>query len=199
MMIKLAQQLCEECTPLLISSSLQPARDLEVAVLEGVAKARYTLALTAEFMYKSAVEDTAPWNDLQIKSELQNLFEAVRRMCYKSLSAVPRLYLLKQLARRFGVEVVHMLCGRKEFEWIVPPESRVQQVNKYLPQLVVMLSLNPVFSLLCASCCLLVVYCNSVNKSCELILRGREGWQGKSRLNKCVPHWGYNTVHMSRV
>ena len=131
-MIKLAKSLCDDCAPLLTSNSLQPAQELEVIVLEGVAKARYALALTAELMYKSALEDAAPWKDLQIKNELQTLFDAVRRMCYKSLSPVPRLYLLKQLARRFGVEAIHMLCGRKELEWIVPPESRVQQVGKVL-------------------------------------------------------------------
>ena len=130
-MIKLARQLCDECTQLLISSSVQPSRELDVMVLEGVAKARYILALTAQFMYKSAAEDTTPWNDLQIKNELQLLFEVMRRMCYKSLNPAPRLYLLKQLARRFGVEAINVLCDRKDLEWIVPPESRVQQVDCY--------------------------------------------------------------------
>lgn len=130
MMIKLTQQLCDECTPLLSSNSLQQrTRELDVIVLEGVAKARYALALAAEFMYKSAVEDTGPWNELQIQNELRTLFEGVKRMCYKSLSPVPRLYLLKQLVRRFGVESIHVLCGLKEFEWIVPPENRDKQVN----------------------------------------------------------------------
>ena len=129
MMIKLAQQLSDECTPLLISSSLRATRELDVDVLEGVAKARYTLALTAEYMYKSTVENTEPWNDRQIKMELETLFETTRRLCYKSLSPAPRLFLLKQLARRFGVETIHVLCGRKELEWIVPPESRNKQVE----------------------------------------------------------------------
>ena len=129
MMIKLAQQLSDECTPLLISSSLRPTRELDVDVLEGVAKARYTLALTAEYMYKSTVENTELWNDRQIKMELETLFETASRLCYKSLSPAPRLFLLKQLARRFGVETIHVLCGRKELEWIVPPESRNKQVE----------------------------------------------------------------------
>ena len=128
-MIKLAQQLSDECTPMLISSSPRPTRELDVDVLEGVAKARYTLALTAEFMYKSTVENTEPWNDRQIKMKLETLFETVRRLCYESLSPAPRLFLLKQLARRFGVETIHMLCGRQELEWIVPPESRNKQVQ----------------------------------------------------------------------
>ena len=63
-MIKLAQQLSDECTPMLILSSPRPTRELDVDVLEGIAKARYTLALTAEFMYKSTVENTEPWNCL---------------------------------------------------------------------------------------------------------------------------------------
>ncbi len=130
MMIKLAQHLCDECTPLLSSNVLQQrTRELDVIVLEGVAKARYALALAAEFMYKSAVEDTSPWNDLQIRNELRTLFEGVKRMCDKSLSPVPRLYLLKQLVRRFGVESIHVLCGLRVFEWIVPPENRDKQVN----------------------------------------------------------------------
>ena len=134
MMIKLAQQLSDECAPLLISSSLRPTRELDVDVLEGVAKARYTLALTAEYMYKSTVENTELWNDRQIKMELENLFETARRLCYKSLSPAPRLFLLKQLARRFGVETIHVLCGRKELEWIVPPESRNKQVENISKQ-----------------------------------------------------------------
>ena len=128
-MIKLAQQLCDDCTPLLISSALRPTREIDVDVLEGVAKARYTLALTAEFMYKSTVENTKPWNDRQVKVELERLFETVRRLCYKSLSPAPRLFLLKQLARRFGVEAIHVLCGRKELEWIVPPKGGTKQVE----------------------------------------------------------------------
>ena len=68
-MIKLAQQLCDDCTPLLTSSALRLSREIDVDVLEGVAKARYTLALTAEYMYKSTVENTELWNDRQIKME----------------------------------------------------------------------------------------------------------------------------------
>ncbi|XP_078381354.1 E3 ubiquitin-protein ligase rnf213-alpha-like isoform X3 [Oculina patagonica] len=133
-MIKLAQHLCDECTPLLSSNVLQQrTRELDVIVLEGVAKARYALALAAEFMYKSAVEDTSPWNDLQIRNELRTLFEGVKRMCDKSLSPVPRLYLLKQLVRRFGVESIHVLCGLRVFEWIVPPENRDKQQEDLVP------------------------------------------------------------------
>ena len=130
-MIKLAQQLCHECTPLLTSGSLQQhTRELDIVVLEGVAKARYALALVADFMNKTAVaEDTAPWNDLQIRNELEILFEGVRRMCCEGSSPVPRLYLLKQSVRRYGVESIHVLCGIKAFEWIVPPESRDKQVK----------------------------------------------------------------------
>lgn len=129
-MIKLAQKLIEECTPLLISNSLQQrTRDIDVDVLEAVAKARYALASVAEFMYKSVTEKDAPWNELPVQIELQSLFEGARRMCYKSLSHIPRLYLLRQLARRFGVESINILCGKKETEWILPQESRDKQVK----------------------------------------------------------------------
>ena len=134
MMIKLARQLCDECTPLLTSHSLQQhTRELDVVVLEGVAKARYALALVTDFMYKTAVENTAPWNDLLIRNELETLFEGVRRMCCEGSSPVPRLYLLKQLVRRYGVESIHVLCGIKAFEWIVPLENRDKQVKCCIP------------------------------------------------------------------
>ena len=122
MMIKLAQQLCDDCTPLSISSALRPTREIDVDVLESVAKRRYALALTAGFMYKSTVENTD-----QIKMELETLFEAAKRLCCESQA--PRLFLLKQLARRFGVEAIGVLCGRKELEWIVPPERGTKQVE----------------------------------------------------------------------
>ena len=137
MMIKLAQQLCNECTPLLTSFSLQQhTRELDVVVLEGVAKARYVLALVADFMYKTAVEDrdTDSWNERQIRNELEILFEGVRRMCCEGSSPVQRLYLLKQLVRRYGAESIHVLCGIKAFEWIVPPESRDKQVKCCFPR-----------------------------------------------------------------
>ena len=134
-MIKLAQHLCDECTPLLNAGSLQQhTRELDVVVLEGVAKARYVLALVADYLFKSAVDDrnAASWNDLQIRNELETLFEGVRRMCCQGSSPVPRLYLLKQLVRRYGVEAINVLCGIKAFEWIVPPESRDKQVKCYI-------------------------------------------------------------------
>ena len=124
LMINLALDLCHDCTPLLTSSSL------DVDVLEGVAKARYTLALTAEFMYKSTVENTEPWNDRRIKKELEHLFDATKKLCNESSNTAPKLFLLKQLARRFGVEAIHeVLHRREELEWIVRRESRDQQVK----------------------------------------------------------------------
>ncbi|PFX29705.1 E3 ubiquitin-protein ligase RNF213 [Stylophora pistillata] len=133
-MIKLAQKLIEECTPLLISNSLQQrTRDIDVDVLEAVAKARYALALVAEFMYESVTENDVQWNDLSVKKELQSLFDGARRMCYKSLIHIPRLYLLKQLARRFGVESINILCDKKESEWILPQEIRDKQQEDTVP------------------------------------------------------------------
>ncbi|XP_068694646.1 E3 ubiquitin-protein ligase rnf213-alpha-like isoform X2 [Montipora foliosa] len=132
-MIKLTQQLCHDCTPHLTSSTIHPVREVDVVLLESVAKARYILGLAAQFMHKAIVEDSAIWNDFQIRSELQTLFEAIRRMCLKSLSPSPRLYLLKQLARRFGVEAIHAVCEINDLDWIVPPESRDQQQEDLVP------------------------------------------------------------------
>ena len=83
------------------------------------------LGVTAEFMNLMAEKGTL--DDMRITTEMLSLFEAVKTMCCKSTTV--RLYLLKQLARRFGVEVIQTLCERKELDWIVPLESRTQQVT----------------------------------------------------------------------
>ena len=129
-MIKLAEQLCVECTPSLTSSRSEPEREVDVVLLENVAMGRYVLGITAEFM--TLIEEESTWDDLRVKKELLSLIEAVRTMCCKSAAfSSPRLYLLKQLTRRFGVEVIHTLCERRELDWIVPLESRAQQVIYY--------------------------------------------------------------------
>ena len=124
-MIKLTRQLCLECSPSLTSSRSEPEREVDVALLENVAKGRYVLRVTAEFMNLMAEKGTL--DDMRITTEMLSLFEAVKTMCCKSTTV--RLYLLKQLARRFGVEVIQTLCERTELDWIVPLESRTQQVT----------------------------------------------------------------------
>ena len=124
-LIKLTQQLCLECSPSLTSSRSEPEREVDVALLENVAKGRYVLGVTAEFMNLMAEKGTL--DDMWITTEMLSLFEAVKTMCCKSTTV--RLYLLKQLARRFGVEVIQTLCERTELDWIVPLESRTQQVT----------------------------------------------------------------------
>ena len=124
-LIQLTQQLCLECSPAFTSSRSEPEREVDVALLENVAKGRYVLRVTAEFMNLMAEKGTL--DDIRITTEMLSLFEAVKTMCCKSTTV--RLYLLKQLARRFGVEVIQTLCERKELDWIVPLESRTQQVT----------------------------------------------------------------------
>ncbi|KAK2555497.1 E3 ubiquitin-protein ligase rnf213-alpha [Acropora cervicornis] len=128
-LIKVTQQLCLECSPALTSSRSEPDREVDVALLENVAKGRYVLGVTAEFMNLMAEKGTL--DDMRITTEMLSLFEAVKTMCCKSTTV--RLYLLKQLARRFGVEVIQTLCERKELDWIVPLESRTQQEEDLVP------------------------------------------------------------------
>ena len=122
-MIQLTQQLCLECSPAFTSSRREPEREVDVALLENVAKGRYVLGVTAEFM----MAEKGSLDDMRITTEMLSLFEAVKTMCCKSTTV--RLYLLKQLARRFGVEVIHTLCERTELDLIVPLKSRIQQVT----------------------------------------------------------------------
>ena len=66
---------------------------------------------------------------LQLKNELKTLFEDCRRMCLKTLSPVPRMYLLKQLARRFGIDAITVVSERRDLEWVLPAEAREKQVG----------------------------------------------------------------------
>ena len=50
-------------------------------------------------------------------------------MCLKTLSPVPRIYLLKQFARKYGIDAISKVSERKDLEWVLLPEAREKQVN----------------------------------------------------------------------
>ena len=128
-MITVAQNMCKDASVVLTSPASRQAQELDVKALEGVAKARFALALVAEFMFLRSEDSEGPWQDIEIRNGLEVLFNEARVMCYKTLSPVPRVYLLKQLARRYGVNSIHSLSKQKDLEWILPPETRDRQVS----------------------------------------------------------------------
>ena len=128
-MITVAQNMCKDASVVLTSPASRQAQELDVEALEGVAKARFALALVAEFMFLRNEDSEGPWQDIEIRNGLEVLFHEARVICYKTLSPVPLVYLLKQLARRYGVNSIHSLSKQKDLEWILPPETRDRQVS----------------------------------------------------------------------
>ena len=124
--ISVAQDMCKDATVVLTSQASCQAQQLDVGALQGVAKARFALALVAEFMFMSNEE---PWQEREIRNGLEDLFEEARRMCNETQSSVPHVYLLKQLVCRFGLDSVKQLSKRKDLEWILPPGDRDTQVS----------------------------------------------------------------------
>jgi hypothetical protein len=97
---------------------------LDVKWLEGIANTRFVLSLAAEFMYKSRTEaKNQTWSHPDVKRALDRLLNEVQKICVQTLYTTPRLFLLKQLSRKFGFESISVLA--LEFGWILPAAAKV--------------------------------------------------------------------------
>ena len=128
-LLKVAQEKCKEAGAALAAHASRGPPRLDVRTLEGVAKARFALIHVAEFMFRSCEDGDATWQEAEMRNELGILFEEARRMCYNCSSPVPRVYLLKQLARRFGLGSIQRLAQVRTLAWILPPKDRTRQVS----------------------------------------------------------------------
>ena len=97
--------------------------------LEAIAKARFTLGMTAEFLYLSCVSDDEKWRKHEIRVALDLLFTKVKTLCTSGRSMSPALYLLKQLVKRYGGHSVATISKNEELSWIVPTEFQRRRVR----------------------------------------------------------------------
>ena len=122
--------MCKNASVVLTSQASRQAQQLDVEALQGVANARFALALIAKFMFMSGSEDReGPWQKEEIRRGLKVLFDEARRMCCETQNSPPHIYLLKQLVRRFGLDSVKRLSKRNDLKWILPPENGDTQVS----------------------------------------------------------------------
>ena len=128
MKFKHTKKICDEAFKALTTND-DNSFEINANSLEGLAKGRYVLLLVADYLYKWFIEGDSSFNDLDVKREVMALLESARRLCVEGSSSTPRMYLLKQLVRRYGFDCVRTLGSYKELEWILPPEAR-QQVSK---------------------------------------------------------------------
>ncbi|XP_068731195.1 E3 ubiquitin-protein ligase rnf213-alpha-like [Montipora capricornis] len=96
--------------------------------LESVAKGRYVLTLVANYLYKFFIEGDSKFSsDFDVQREFKYLLESVKRLCLKSASTTPQLFLVRQLVRRYGFDCVRTLGRFQELQWIIPPEARQEE------------------------------------------------------------------------
>ena len=103
--------------------------ELQVKSLDAVAKARYALGMTAEFLYLSCVSDDEKWRKHETRGALELLFNKVQALCTCGHSRSPALYLLKQLVKRYGGHCIATISQHEELSWIVPAEFQQRQVR----------------------------------------------------------------------
>lgn len=97
--------------------------------LEAVAKARYILGVTAEYLYISCVSDDEKWKKPETRIALDLLFTNVRTLCMSGRSRSPALYLLKQLVKRYGGHSIATISQNEELSWIVPAEFQRREAS----------------------------------------------------------------------
>ena len=97
--------------------------------LEAVAKARYILGVTAEYLYTSCVSDDEKWSKPDTRNALDLLFNNVRALCTAGHSRSPALYLLKQLVKRYGGHSIVTISQNEELSWIVPAEFQRREAS----------------------------------------------------------------------
>ena len=98
--------------------------EISLDYLEGVAKLRYGLLVAAELLHAQLgnKEQRAHTHDAQL------LIETAKECCISieinSDSAGPRVFLVKQIVRQYGMAFLMNLTSDKSKEWVVPVHLR---------------------------------------------------------------------------
>lgn len=126
--IGIITKLCQDALQIL-NEDFASSDELQVESLDAIAKARYALGMTAEFVYLSCVSDDDRWRKHETRGALEFLFAKVKALCTSGDSRSPALYLLKQLVKRYGGHSIATVCQNEELSWIVPAEFRQREVR----------------------------------------------------------------------
>ena len=91
----------------------------DVNSLQNVAAIRAALNILWKYLDENFDENLRKYNNLQ------TLLDVTKRLCESENRSPIRLFLLKQLVRKYGIDNVKKRCEKKELQWILPPESQV--------------------------------------------------------------------------
>lgn len=128
--IRIVNNLCQDALKIL-ARDLPSSDELQVSSFEAIAKTRYALSRTAEFMYMSVVNDDEKWSNYETSEALNSLFNTVQELCTSVPSRSPALFLLKQLVKRYGVNSIATVSQNEDLFWIVPAEFRQKGVSTF--------------------------------------------------------------------
>jgi hypothetical protein len=98
---------------------------LDIGKVEAIAKARFGMSVAAEMMNRIHI----------LKEEnhdvhsARKLWDVARRLHEMSESKWPRLYLVKQLCRNYGMESLEQVTQIRYLEWVLPDEARGREVS----------------------------------------------------------------------
>ncbi|XP_048587615.1 E3 ubiquitin-protein ligase rnf213-alpha isoform X3 [Nematostella vectensis] len=97
--------------------------NVNVPILQAIAVTRLTLTKTAEFIHQRHTCGTREWETAGVVNALNGLLKEVKKVCMNGVYQTPRLFLLKQLANRFGVDALKELASTGGLGWILPPRD----------------------------------------------------------------------------
>lgn len=123
-------KVCQDALKIL-QEDLTSFDEIQVESLEGIAKARHTLGMAAQFLYMSCVSDDETWRQSETRGAMDFFFNTVKALCTLGRSRSPALFLLKQLVKRYGGHSIVTVSQNQELSWIVPAEFQRTEVRYY--------------------------------------------------------------------
>ena len=113
--ILLATRNLQNALQVFSSDMRTPPNVFNVNSLQTVASTRASLDVLSTYIGEAT--------DRQTPDNLQELVQVARNLC--NVGSPIRLFLLKQLVRKFGIDIVKEICQTRGLEWIFPEQSQV--------------------------------------------------------------------------
>ena len=105
------------------ANQLQPQQHLSFEYLESVSQVRFALSVVSELLYKQNEKGSQPVGHLHT-SAAQILIQHAKDCCTKDVmneeDSGPAVYLVKLLARQYGMSFLTSLTAVPSMEWVVP-------------------------------------------------------------------------------
>ncbi|XP_070580814.1 E3 ubiquitin-protein ligase rnf213-alpha-like isoform X2 [Ptychodera flava] len=109
----------------------QEQAGVDVAQLESVAGARFGLVVAAEQIHafyggSDQHNEKQQKGDAEAFKEARRLLDIAMRFCENTKSKWPKVFLVKQIARRYGTDCLQSIVKHLHLKWIMPPEGNVE-------------------------------------------------------------------------